>query len=111
MKYSDLFEKSEFVQRLIEARGKGTVNVEHADSTGSVRKSTVDSVEHTPRAGQASSTPDQAIRNEVEAMPLAAIRSELAKLGVSTQGAFEKRVRVCPQPTAGFRVSHPVFSR
>jgi hypothetical protein len=97
VKYSDLFEKSEFIQRLVQARGKDTANVDHSDSSESARKSPVDSVDHMPRADQASSTPEQAIRKEVEAMPLASIRSELAKLGVSTQGAFEKRVRVCSE--------------
>eukprot|EP00291_Cryptomonas_curvata_P000349 CAMPEP_0172194904 /NCGR_PEP_ID=MMETSP1050-20130122/25876_1 /TAXON_ID=233186 /ORGANISM="Cryptomonas curvata, Strain CCAP979/52" /LENGTH=186 /DNA_ID=CAMNT_0012870837 /DNA_START=97 /DNA_END=654 /DNA_ORIENTATION=+ len=91
VKYSDLFEKSDFVQRLVQARGKDAANVDHSASSESARKSTVDNVDHVPRGGQASSTPDQAIRKEVETMPLAAIRSELSKLGVSTQGAFEKR--------------------
>ena len=100
VKYSDIFEKSEFVQRLVQARGKDPANVDYSASSESARKSTVDNVDQMPRAGQsgqASSTADQTIRKEVEAMPLAAIRSELSKLGVSMQGAFEKRVRVCPQ--------------
>jgi hypothetical protein len=96
VKYSDIFEKSEFVQRLVQAREKNTNNGNISDASDAAQKSTVD---HTPRASQAS--PDQVLRTEVEAMPLAAIRSELAKFGVSTQGAFEKRVIVA---AAYFRV-------
>ncbi len=113
VKYSDLFEKSEFVKRLVHARGKGATKGDTSNSSDAPRKSTVDSVDHVPHTSQAS--PEQALRKEIETMSLSAIRSELASIGVSTQGAFEKRVTICPlilQPAFTLSCPHlqPAFT-
>ena len=80
----DLFEKSEFIQRLAKARsenvGPPVKNSEQVEET----RSEMNAKKHDSQDGN--------IRKQVEAMSLSAIRSELDALKISTKGAFDKRV-------------------
>jgi hypothetical protein len=82
---ADMFEKEEFVRRLAQAR-LDKVPRSTADGDGS-RESARPNPEADARPGQVK---EAAIREEVEAMRVSEIKSELASKGVSTQGLLEK---------------------
>jgi hypothetical protein len=83
--YSDIFEKSEYVNRLAQAR-KDNVNNKAGDREASEPQKVNEN--HSKQEDASNSA-----WNEIEKMSLSAIRKELSDLKVSTQGAFEKRVK------------------
>jgi hypothetical protein len=87
VKYSDLFEKSGFVERLAKSANE---RVDKMEPQGSQVENRANNETKQPEPAKASL--EQSIREEVESMSLPSIRKELTSLGISTRGAFEKPV-------------------
>lgn len=85
VKYSDLFEKSGFVERLAKSANE---RVDKMEPQGSQVENRANNETKQPEPAKASL--EQSIREEVESMSLPSIRKELTSLGISTRGAFEK---------------------